>query len=96
MLSGNSKDNEVKQVWNKYYPALLKHENGHANIAIKGAEKIENTLMSQPAGSSCDKVGEYADLQARKILESLPEKHRSYDRDTDHGKTQGAYIWLYL
>jgi len=34
-----------QQKWDKFYKSLMDHENGHKDIAIEAAKKIENELL---------------------------------------------------
>ncbi len=91
----NTDSNDVKQVWAKYYPALLLHENGHGQIAIDAAKEIETKLLQLPGSHSCEQLSEQANASAKRILELAKPKHQDYDQKTEHGKTQGGQLSLY-
>lgn len=95
-LSSKTQDAEVKRIWNKYYPALIEHEEGHGQIAIDAAQVIERGLRNMSSYSSCDLLSKKANAKAQRILDKFSQKHLDYDNKTNHGKTQGAYLNLYL
>lgn len=95
-LSKPYTNKQVANIWELYYPALVKHEKGHGKIAINAARKIEKTLLQMPAYSNCDSLSNKANLKAQEILVHFRPKHVDYDKRTDHGKTEGASIELYL
>ncbi|MCP4431147.1 MAG: DUF922 domain-containing Zn-dependent protease, partial [Gammaproteobacteria bacterium] len=92
----SSAEERVIEIWEKYYPALVEHEAGHAEIAISAAQEIEKILLKLPSYKNCDLLSEKANLAAQKILDRAKPKHEHYDRRTRHGKTQGAHLDLYL
>lgn len=95
-LDENNASSPVIDIWRLYYPALVKHEKGHGQIAIDAARKIENTLIHLPPCSDCSLLSQVAKLKAEEILSNCRPKHQEYDRRTNHGKTEGANIELYL
>lgn len=95
-LSKNTQNLEVKEIWDQFFPALVEHEKGHAQIAIDAAQEIERNLRNMPSFSNCDLLSKKANENAQIILDKFIPKHRDYDRKTGHGKTQGAYLRLYL
>ncbi len=87
-------DLETKRVWKKYYAALVLHEKGHADIAVEAALAIEKSLLNMPSSSNCRLLSGQANSRAEKILEAYRPQHKVYDRETGHGRTQGAYLDL--
>jgi predicted secreted Zn-dependent protease len=85
---------ETKRVWKKYYASLVLHEKGHAGIAIDAALAIEQSLLNMPSSSNCRLLSKQANARAEKILQEYRPQHKVYDRETGHGRTQGAYLDL--
>ena len=75
--------------WDHYSRALARHEQGHAAIAIKHAHRIE-TALNLIAGATCAEVNGAANQRAQHILAEVHRENAAYDRQTDHGRTQGA------
>jgi len=84
-------DADVQQRFDNYYRALFTHEQGHAQHGIDAAHEVERSLM-QMAGWSCDTITEDANRRAREILGKYNRMDVDYDRDTEHGRTQGAVL----
>lgn len=95
-LNKSSSGKKVIEIWEKYYSALVIHENGHAEIAIEAAREIESSLLSMPEYRNCNLLSEKANMKAQEILDHTKPKHEHYDRKTRHGKSQGAYLDIYL
>ncbi len=87
---------KVIDIWNLYYPALIRHEKGHGKITIDAAREIENKLIQMPESGDCDLLRQKADLKAEEILTHYRPRHQEYDKRTEHGKTEGANVEIYL
>jgi predicted secreted Zn-dependent protease len=75
--------------WNTYLRALELHENGHRDIGASAAREILSTLRSM-SSPRCDDMNDQATEAARRITDRHKELNQDYDRDTRHGRTQGA------
>lgn len=78
--------------FDRYLTALREHEDGHRRIAEEAARDIERTLLSLPEYSDCTQLNAAANARARARLDAHLERERAYDRDTRHGRTQGAVL----
>ena len=83
---------KVRNSFDAYYATLLKHEEGHKDRALEAAKEIEQKLLSIGTFNSCKRLGEFANQKAYKIIEKYKDINREYDRQTNHGRTQGAAI----
>jgi predicted secreted Zn-dependent protease len=79
-------------LFERFMPALREHETGHHQIAQEAARAIDAQLRGIPAMDTCPALEAQANRDAQRILERYREKERQYDRDTGHGKTQGAWL----
>lgn len=86
----------VKRIWNQWYPNLLKHEDGHKANAINVANKIETELKMLPGASNCKQLGKAAESIGNRWIAELHKLDANYDRDTNHGESQGASLVTYL
>ena len=82
----------VAEQWKRFTKALAIHELGHKEFAIGAAEALERTLPTLPGEASCAEMSERADAVGGRIIERFTELDRAYDRNTDHGRTQGAHF----
>ena len=76
----------------RYVAALKRHELGHVEIARKAAAAIDAGILSLPQSNSCAAVEADANDYGHRELGSANQRDIEYDRDTDHGRTQGAWI----
>jgi predicted secreted Zn-dependent protease len=76
--------------WRGYYEALVRHEDGHKAIAKETAAAIRHAGTNMPSNSSCAELARAVDRVANDVLKQNREKERQYDKETQHGRTQGA------
>lgn len=82
----------TKERFNAYYDALLEHEKGHQTLWLKAGEEIERTLNNFEPHFSCDELARQAKLRIAEIIRNYQQQNRDYDKQTGHGRTQGAAI----
>ena len=80
---------ELKRDWARFETALKRHEDGHRDIAVQGAEAIREALRGF-SRASCQDVQFEARARADRIARETEAAHNRYDEQTDHGRTQGA------
>ena len=80
---------KLKRDWARFETALKRHEDGHRDIAVQGAEAIRDALRGFRR-ASCREVQFEARQRADRIALETEEAHNRYDEQTDHGRTQGA------
>lgn len=79
-----------KRKFDAYYDALLLHEKGHGELAVKAAKEIERVLPKTDPASNCEAVGEKANGVGLQILNKYKQLQEEYDEKTGHGEEQGA------
>lgn len=72
--------------------ALRVHELGHYDIGKKAAADIESGILAMPPMDTCAALKAAADELATETLDEYRAVERKYDADTDHGRTQGAWL----
>ena len=82
----------AKKVLDDYLIALRQHELGHFELAKDAAERIDTAIRTLPAMASCKLLESAANALGNRILEGVQRKEKQYDADTQHGKTQGAWL----
>ncbi len=75
--------------WGEYMDALRLHEDGHVALARQEAEAVHDSLLAVRT-PSCDGSDEAADAVAARLRERFRARQEEYDRETGHGRTQGA------
>jgi predicted secreted Zn-dependent protease len=78
--------------FNRYMIALRAHELGHYKVSANAAQAIDHQLRSIPAVNKCDGLESYGNKAAHRLLNHYIELNRRYDRETNHGETQGARL----
>ena len=81
---------ELKNEWNRYMKCLHTHEDGHKAHAVKAAQEIERALMAMGPQVNCDVLNSEANALGKSIIARYNQEDVDYDRQTQHGKTQGA------
>lgn len=76
--------------WQNYMTNLIIHEEGHKDIATRGAETIYDSLSTLPLQATCDEAESAAYTSASSIFADYDNRNKAYDDETGHGATQGA------
>lgn len=82
----------IQQVWDNWFPSVLQHEYGHKDNAVEYAQKIYQQIESLPVHLKCASLKLAANEIGNELTAQLRETDRLYDQDTEHGKTQGAWL----
>jgi predicted secreted Zn-dependent protease len=76
--------------WEKYYAALLDHEQGHKALGVKAAIEIEHQLLNMGPRRNCEQLELDANKMARNVIDKYSQLEKEYDRSTNHGLNTGA------
>ncbi|VXC98661.1 conserved exported hypothetical protein [Pseudomonas sp. 8Z] len=85
-------DAAQRQRFAQYLQALREHEQGHYRIGQAAAAEIDAALLATPEYPSCAELQQQANQRANAVLQRHAEQERQYDRDTGHGRSQGAWL----
>ena len=83
---------ETERVWNKWYPNLIKHENKHRDLAVRMASRIENAILTMPRKPNCKQLDKQANKIGMRLLDELESQNVEYDKRTNHGESEGAWL----
>jgi len=75
-----------------YLARLREHELGHYEIGREAAHELEKEFYALPSASTCADLQSKARDQGARLLPRYEEMGDEYDRQTQHGKTQGAWL----
>ncbi|TXG77552.1 MAG: DUF922 domain-containing protein [Rhodocyclaceae bacterium] len=75
-----------------YLAALRTHEEGHYAFARQAGREIDGKIAALPSMRSCRALEAEANGLGYRILDIHTAREKQYDRDTDHGRTQGAWL----
>lgn len=90
LVTYSSLNTAVKNKWDKYYFALINHENGHKNFGIQAANKIEKAILEMDKRNTCSELEKTANNLGYQIIKQYILEEQKYDQITNHGVTQGA------
>ncbi|MGI0479967.1 DUF922 domain-containing Zn-dependent protease [Geminocystis sp. CENA526] len=90
LITYASLSSAVKQKWDRYYKALIYHEEGHKNFGVNSALNIEKSILNMGKRNSCPQLEKDANIIANNVIKRSIEQEKEYDRITNHGATQGA------
>ncbi|MEM1055936.1 MAG: DUF922 domain-containing protein [Bacteroidota bacterium] len=82
---------ELKRDWARFETALRRHEDGHREIAEWGAREVYHALRSLRT-PTCDTIDDAGREIAQRLRETSELRQAAFDRQTGHGRTQGA-VW---
>jgi len=78
-----------RQEWTRYLQRLTFHEEGHVRIPSDAAREIE-TALNHLRRPDCASLEREATRLGNEALQRARATERSYDAQTDHGRSQGA------
>ncbi|MCU0762034.1 MAG: DUF922 domain-containing Zn-dependent protease [Hydrogenophaga sp.] len=83
---------EAQQVFDRFVTALREHEMGHYQFGLDAAHRIDQAIAALPPQPSCTALQAAANQLGRRLLDEAIRAEIAYDRDTQHGRTQGAWL----
>jgi predicted secreted Zn-dependent protease len=92
----SSNDQAVHATWNNWYPNLMTHEIGHVDLAKATVKDIEQSLLTINPSSNCKQLEKAANALAQQKMAELSQASKRYDQETNHGESQGAWLYLHL
>lgn len=78
--------------WPAYAAALRVHEQGHLELGRAAAHRVDRRIADLAPAVSCALLESRANEIGREELESARRDESAYDRETGHGRTQGAWL----
>ena len=83
---------EQQERFDRYIKALNEHELGHYNLGKEAGEKIDQYISELPEMPTCKILEKTANDFGYQTLDEYRAIEKQYDADTQHGKTQGAWL----
>lgn len=83
---------ELKRTWDKYYKALLDHENGHKEFGLNAAKEIEQEIKKIRPKRNCAELERDVNRAGDYIIAKYNSIEKEYDRKTNHGINAGAAL----
>ena len=82
-------DDSLRRHWDRYYTALLKHEDGHKQTGVDAATEIQTELLKLQA-DSCQQLETNANALGHQIIKKYNLRDIEFDKNTNHGIKDGA------
>ena len=82
----------LKARWGKFIDALQRHEEVHKQHGVQAGKEIEAALRAVPPASNCEDLELRADQAAQGVVSKFQSLDAAYDRDTSHGRAEGATL----
>lgn len=76
--------------FNRFLDALLNHEQGHVQLGRDAAHAIDKGIAALPQAPDCATLERNANTLGHRLVQEYTAYQRDYDRETNHGTTQGA------
>lgn len=76
--------------WTRYMGSLRRHEDGHRDIGVHAGEEVRRRIEAMAARSDCETLDRDANRVGHEVVDNYRRIEKAYDRDTNHGATQGA------
>lgn len=83
----------LQREWKRYQSAVRRHEQGQADFGVAAATEMSRLVRSKSwSAPSRKELKAQIDEACGKILKDFQAHEAAYDRETDHGRTQGARL----
>lgn len=82
----------LKTRWRNFGEALTRHEDRHKKHGLDAGREIEAALLAVRPARNCEELGRTANAAAEGVERKYRQLDQEYDRDTDHGRKQGAAL----
>ena len=83
---------KLRDQWTTYYNALLFHEDGHRKIGLTAMRRLLQQAQTLPPAPTCPALRATLDNAAKQASAWAEQENIAYDRETQHGLTQGATL----
>jgi len=93
-LADNCCDEEIVSFFNAAYDKLHLHEKGHGQIAIDSEQMIKTFLMETPIQEDFETLKTVFYQRNGEIINQIQDISVQYDKETEHGFTQGAHFMV--
>lgn len=87
--ASGASDSLLKE-WERYMTALRIHEDGHYAHGVAARDEIQALGESFQIAGSCTAIAKAFNDRAGSVVDRYAAMDLQYDRDTAHGKSQGA------
>jgi len=83
-------DPAVKRTFDRYYKSLMKHEEGHADVARMAAVDIDQ-MLTEISADDCTSLKRLENQKFQEIIREHRLLGKRYDLITNHGRNQDRF-----
>lgn len=92
LVPGSKLSEAGRREWVRFLGALRAHELLHAKNGLYTATTLEKKMTNLRTKVSCERTKEVLNRGSNALIENITQRDRDMDKQTVHGKTQGAYL----
>ncbi len=78
--------------WDHFLSRLERHERGHGEISRAAGVEVARSIKATPPQLGCTVLEKAVKDAAGAVMKANEKRQRAYDRETNHGETQGAWF----
>jgi predicted secreted Zn-dependent protease len=82
----------LTDTWDDYLHSLIRHEQGHRDIAVAAADALTRSVSALSPAATCADLDRTVEALGRSFMKRLSREQVAYDTATDHGAMQGAVL----
>ena len=80
----------LRERWTAFIDALTAHEQGHSDIGLAAAKRIEDALWRAPVPKTCKGYDDQLGKIANTLFDAAIKEQEAFDERTDHGARDGV------
>lgn len=92
-LSENVTDKQTIDVFNRFNNALTQHEKNHGNNGLTAAREMDKLFSEIQPQQDCRYLSRMVNDIGNSIVQKYIHADNEYDRTTNNGETEGAFIY---
>jgi predicted secreted Zn-dependent protease len=91
-VSADNAPASLTDAWDAYLHSLIRHEQGHRDIAVAAADRLIRAVTALPPAAACADLDRSVGALGRSCMDRLRLDQQAYDAETGHGAMQGAVL----
>lgn len=91
-LEYNDASLHEQKAWDAFQEGLREHANGHIDIGLETVAEMRKSLLEVPPATTCEALKAQMQIYVDGAKAKFDLAHADYDKETKHGKRQGAIL----
>ncbi len=92
LVSDDDAPVSLTDAWDAYLHSLIRHEQGHRDIAVAAVDGLIRAVTALPPVATCADLDRSVEALGRSFMDRLRLDQQAYDAETGHGAMQGAIL----